>query len=129
MTKALALGVLLLTACGPHISSRAIRGPDGQTWYAIRCGGDPTVCYERAGEACPGGYDVADQSSQAGTNVANFGGSIFVRPTFAGQMLVKCHGVAAPSATARQCRDDNDCAPGCCVPAGGLHVCEERCPE
>ena len=122
--KTLVLGALLLTACVPHASSRAIRGPDGATWYAIRCGGDPTVCYERAGNACPGGYDVADQGSQAGANVATIGSSVFVRPTFAGQMLVKCHGAASPSATARECRDDNDCYPGTCVAAGELRVCE-----
>lgn len=98
------MGIALLLAvggCEPHASARPVRGPDGTTWYAIRCGGDPTVCYERAGDTCPGGYDVGDSSDQQGAVARHFGSALIVRPTFRGQLLVRCKGAASAAADDR----------------------------
>jgi hypothetical protein len=42
--------------------------PDGTRGYAIRCNGtarDIQDCYMRAGEMCPGGYDVVNAASES----------------------------------------------------------------
>lgn len=49
--------MLLLTAC---TTAEEIRRPDGRTEYLIACGAGLgwNVCYNRANEVCPEGYET-----------------------------------------------------------------------
>ncbi|QWD71584.1 hypothetical protein [Polynucleobacter sp. UB-Raua-W9] len=41
-------------------------GPNGKTAYSMRCSGmgrSMEECYQRAGEVCPSGYNIIDNSS------------------------------------------------------------------
>ena len=50
----------LLTGCASRASY--IRGSDGADWVVITCSRDHTNCLERAGEECPGGYVVGENT-------------------------------------------------------------------
>jgi hypothetical protein len=59
-------GLLLLTLCGLMSACAMVsevKGPDGRTAYAINCGINRAMCLQQAGERCPSGYDVVDDSS------------------------------------------------------------------
>lgn len=93
------LAIACLVACS-HASAKPVNGPDGSPgWFAISCKKDQGNCEEKAGEVCPGGYDVADASGHEGVAAfASFnqnGGSGYVVPTYRGHMLIKCRGAPA----------------------------------
>jgi hypothetical protein len=98
-----ALVLVVLAACGPAVSSTQVRGPDGVTnWLAIECH-DPMRCFQRAGEACPTGYDVADQRGRVTP----------ARDVYARELLVHCHGdVAATAVGYRDCVGSESCNSG-----------------
>jgi hypothetical protein len=59
------LGLFALTACMP-VSPSPFVGPNGKTAYSMRCSGfGRTIqeCYQKAGEVCPAGYTIVDNSS------------------------------------------------------------------
>lgn len=59
-----ALGALL---AGCAVPVTEVRGPDGKAAYVLKCSGymrDRQDCLAKAGEVCPGGYRLVDDSSQ-----------------------------------------------------------------
>lgn len=88
---AVAVGGLSLSACA--VSNQVVM-PSGQHGYTINCSGAAMTwasCYEKAGEACPQGYDVADKSDEHGGPVvaANRYG-LFGAPVMDRTMLIQC---------------------------------------
>lgn len=82
---------LVLLSCN-RASSRAVTMPSGEQGFAIKCRGDQTNCFEEAGELCPRGYDIVEDS-RGTTGVQVTGGyaaGISVDKKFAGQMLITC---------------------------------------
>lgn len=72
-------GVILLgcaLALGGCIGVSTINGPDGRPAYALDCGMDRQACLKRAGELCPAGYAVIDDSSR--TVAAPISGGFFM---------------------------------------------------
>jgi hypothetical protein len=66
MHKIIPLAILvLLGACAREIRPEAVTGPNGRPGYVMSCGSRVAACYRKAGEVCPGGYDVV--GSQTGT--------------------------------------------------------------
>lgn len=59
------VGAGLLAACS---TSQEIKRPDGTSEYDIQCGAATgwDVCYSKANEVCPGGYQ--DLSKESGFN-------------------------------------------------------------
>ena len=64
------VGLALLAGC---VAVHEVKGPDGKTALAVKCG-DPTACYKKAGELCPDGYDFVDKNN-ANFVYGNYGGS------------------------------------------------------
>jgi hypothetical protein len=62
------------TACA--VPAKQVSGPDGRTAYSLKCSGMGRTkedCYQKAGEICPNGYNVADDSSRlAGVYVTQY---------------------------------------------------------
>lgn len=54
------VAVLAFAACA-QVSE--FRGPSGRTAYSIDCGGTRSACLSKAGELCPDGYNVIDQTT------------------------------------------------------------------
>lgn len=89
---------LLVVGCFPAATSRRIRGPDGtRDWFAISCRGAQGNCYARAGDVCPGGYDMASESEREGAYVSHGPYASYAVPLHRGELLVHCH--ADPEAT------------------------------
>ena len=62
---AVALLGLVVTACAVPVTE--VRGPDGTPAYVLKCSGymrDRQDCLKMAGEVCPTGYRLVDDSSQ-----------------------------------------------------------------
>ena len=53
--RLLAFVLALLAGCVSRVHE--VKGPDGKTALAVKCG-DATRCYQKAGELCPNGYDL-----------------------------------------------------------------------
>lgn len=63
MVRLVAVGVVMLVACGPRTTSRAtpVTGPDGtKNWAVIECQRRAT-CLELAGETCPHAYKIHEE--------------------------------------------------------------------
>lgn len=129
------LGCLLAVGGCAHASATPVTGPDGATWYAIDCTRGRTNCEREAGEACPGGYDLAaveghvrwrpDAASNAGEEVVSgFQGRAPVlvsEQVYEGHMLIKCRGDVTRAR--RECLDDNSCEAGQrCIFASGAKM-------
>ncbi|MDB5219799.1 MAG: hypothetical protein JWO86_7726 [Myxococcaceae bacterium] len=112
----------LIVACGPAVNSQQVRGPDGTTdWLSIQCDDLQANCVQRAGEACPSGYDIADSRGHNNTGSASYAvvgpdgatAGTSSRSKYEGEMLVKCHGEMSPSARGyRDCIGDASCNTG-----------------
>ncbi|MCA9646624.1 MAG: hypothetical protein H6718_14490 [Polyangiaceae bacterium] len=93
LVTSLALAVLGCARTQPPRAAtvRPIIGPDGSQMLHVSCAGDEGLCYQAAGEACPGGYDVGRTHSVSQ-------GNFFVRcrpPSYSDAWSVR--GGAAPS--------------------------------
>ena len=70
----------LLTACAA-IEPKQFVGPNSKTAYSMKCSGmgrTLDACYKKAGEVCPGGYNIIDRASgTVGMPMAN-GGTMMV---------------------------------------------------
>lgn len=114
---------------GPSVTSTRIRGPDGKdNWVSIECKDSPTGCLQRAGEACPNGYEIAGAGAgyhnepNRAANVAegmNAGmqgraPQHYSDSVYRAAMLIQCHGEPAPAAQPepRTCMDSNECDRG-----------------
>jgi hypothetical protein len=91
------VGLIVVSACAS--TAQTVRGPDGEDdWIAITCRRSQANCYEQAGESCPYGYTIADNSG--GTQsfaVANaYGG--YAGHKYRGEMLIKCKHSGQPAA-------------------------------
>jgi hypothetical protein len=90
--------LVVVCVCGcSHASAKPVNGPDGEPgWFAISCTKDQGNCEEKAGEVCPGGYEVQDHSGHVGVSgFASYGQtgvSAQVVPTYRGHM---CKGAPA----------------------------------
>src|SRR6185437_15192043 len=73
---------LALAAAGCSQSVTPVRGPDGQEWVAVSCSHGEKNCWQAAGEACPLGYDKADEAH------SSRGFLFFRRQT--NEMLIHC---------------------------------------
>jgi hypothetical protein len=71
----LSIGIVLALLAGcVSVRLNEVKGPDGKTALALKCG-DATACYKKAGELCPDGYDLVDKNN-ATYVVENYGGSV-----------------------------------------------------
>ena len=82
-----------LTMSGCAVSRQVVM-PSGQHGYTINCSGAAMTwanCYEKAGDTCPQGYDVAEKSDEHGGPVvaANRYG-LFGAPVMDRTMLIQC---------------------------------------
>jgi len=61
-TKILAVGLLALAGC---TTTQEIRRPDGSVEYLVACGASLgwNICYEKANEICPSGYNTLSEDS------------------------------------------------------------------
>jgi len=74
-----AISLTLVSCAG--IEPHKFVGPNGNTAYSMRCSGMGRTlgaCYEKAGEICPGGYNIVDRS--AGTVGMPTGGGTLIAP-------------------------------------------------
>jgi hypothetical protein len=73
-------------------SAKPVNGPDGEPgWYMIKCEDDRANCIEKAGEACPRGYDIADDQKSVGAYAMPIGNAVFAGESSSYRILVKCH--------------------------------------
>ena len=66
--------IVLLSACA---SAKQITLPSGNSGYSINCSGTAvsiSKCVEKAGEACPNGYNIISSHNNPGT-MTNIDGS------------------------------------------------------
>jgi hypothetical protein len=85
-------------ACDPPRQTyewRVVTLPTGQVGAAVSCRQNIGVCYERAGRACPLGYDIIDHDRQAavvgsGRAIGN-AGRWDSELVFSGTLLIRCH--------------------------------------
>jgi hypothetical protein len=59
VASAIVVSLFALAGCARDASP--VKGPDGQEWVAISCSHDARGCWQKAGEFCPTGYEVADE--------------------------------------------------------------------
>jgi len=93
LCRSIALLTLLAARSG-CVTARPLTLPSGAQGEVILCNGmarSIADCYEKAGEACPSGYDVVDASGEAhplimATSSSLVGGSVVHRP-----LMVQCH--------------------------------------
>ncbi len=104
MVRSILLVMFFVSLAGcEHSAATPVRGPDGDTWMSITCRKDQENCYERAGEECPTGYDVASESGRESGAVAmtqNYGNGFAmtnVATKYRGNLLIKCKGSHAPA--------------------------------
>ncbi|MEO3988158.1 hypothetical protein [Plesiomonas shigelloides] len=70
--------VVLLSGC-VGISPETFVGPNGKTAYSMECSGmgrTLNACYKKAGDVCPGGYQIIENSSEM--NFGRFNGNLMV---------------------------------------------------
>lgn len=61
----IAIAVLLQSGCAA-IEPKQFVGPNSKTAYSMKCSGmgrTLDACYKKAGEVCPGGYNIIDRAS------------------------------------------------------------------
>ena len=76
---------IALGGCAKHVRTEIVTGPNGKPAIAMRCGNMP-ACYKEAGERCPNGYDILDQTTVLrGRIIEGFGGL-----STQGSMLIQC---------------------------------------
>lgn len=89
---------LLLASC---TTWKPVVLPSGQQGFTVDCSGTNLTwshCFQKAGRACPQGYDVAEKLDKHGGKVAvgdlygMLGGSVVDR-----SMLIRCKSGAAPA--------------------------------
>lgn len=76
--------VLLVAGCGA--TATKIVAPSGKAGYSLNCGSKLDNCYEKAGELCPNGYTMINQSS--GTVGVPFQGGMVIAPQHG--MAIEC---------------------------------------
>lgn len=67
--KNLTILVSLVTFLLGCASASKVMTPSGKMGYSIECNGTAvsmTVCYEKASDVCPRGYNIIDTNSRAG---------------------------------------------------------------
>ena len=70
----------LFVSCA-SISPVSFQGPNGKQAYSMKCSGmgrTLEMCYQKAGEVCPGGYNIIGQDSS--TVAVPINGSIMAGP-------------------------------------------------
>lgn len=73
------LGALLLTGCAHNIDAQQFSGPNGRAAFTMDCGAKTQACYQKAGELCPGGYNIVDRASGT-VAVPVYGGGFIAAP-------------------------------------------------
>ena len=58
--------------------AKPFSGPDGRQGYAVTCGSDMAVCYDRAAKSCGGEYEVIGRSTTPEADSSSHSGSIEV---------------------------------------------------
>jgi hypothetical protein len=81
----LSIGIVGLAFLAGCVQVSEVKGPDGQTALALKCG-NATDCYKKAGELCPDGYDFVN--STTGTVIVPMNGSVIGSPQTT--VLVEC---------------------------------------
>lgn len=70
-----------LVACAA-IEPQQFVGPNSKTAYSMKCSGmgrTLDACYKKAGEVCPGGYNIIDRATGT-VGVPMQGGGIMIAP-------------------------------------------------
>jgi len=58
---------VLVTSCAMPVPVTKVVGSNGRPAYSLKCSGfgrDRQDCLKKAGELCPGGYDILDDNSR-----------------------------------------------------------------
>lgn len=63
--KTLVTVVLAMALVGCGATAKKIVAPSGKTGYSLNCGNNIDNCYEKAGELCPNGYTMLNQTTGA----------------------------------------------------------------
>ena len=87
MRKIVFIFPVLLAACA--IDSKPFNGPNARQAYSMNCSGFGRTlsrCYKKAGELCPGGYNIVDLLT--GTVVVPVNNSIMAAPK--NHMAIEC---------------------------------------
>jgi len=80
MARAITVAVcVLIAACATEIEAVPFTRPSGKAAYSMRCGGDLDACYRRAGELCPRGWNIVNQTGHAVALPIYGGGAIAVQ--------------------------------------------------
>lgn len=78
---------ILILGCAGTIEPQQFMGPNSKTAYSMRCSGmgrTLDACYKKAGELCPGGYNIIDRAS----------GTVGVPMSGGGTMMAPQHNIA-----------------------------------
>jgi hypothetical protein len=85
----LGFSILCLNACAP-VAVTNITGPDGKPAYSLKCSGmgrDRQDCMIKAGELCPKGYRLVDDSSETSGELITQNAIIFATKDY---MSISC---------------------------------------
>ena len=77
---------ILLLGCAVAIEPKQFLGPNSKTAYSMKCSGNGRTlegCYQKAGELCPGGYNIVDRTN----------GTVGI-PMQSGTLMVPQYGIA-----------------------------------
>ena len=76
MGRIFILGAFVALLAGCAVPVTQVTGPDGRPAYVMKCSGymrDRQDCLAKAGEVCPNGYALVDDSSQINGAVVSNG--------------------------------------------------------
>ena len=89
--------VALVAACEADTVTypwRVVTLPSGGQGAAVNCTHDLGQCYERAGRACPTGYDVLDKNSHVALvgegRALGYGNTYDSQYVYNGTLLIRC---------------------------------------
>ena len=90
MRFALSVAVLVASCTPFEETLPKVRGPDGRNWWILECR-SKKECWTELGRQCPGGYDIADQSTEYGAAVAvSVGRTTVSRQSSEDELLFRC---------------------------------------
>lgn len=81
---------LTLAGCAAPVGITPVTGSNGKQAYTLKCSGmgrDREDCMIKAGEICPKGYTVLDDSNQTGGAIITQGSLILVHQQY---MTISC---------------------------------------
>lgn len=86
------LAITSMVAACSEASARPVTTPSGSRGFVIDCRRNQNNCFEKAGEVCPGGYEIIDDArGTTGVQLSSgYAAGISIDKKFAGQLLIAC---------------------------------------